>query len=53
MARTKKTKKVKDPVCDMEVEGKETCTQYKGKEYRFCSDSCRQEFEKNPAKYVK
>ena len=26
--------------------------EYQGKTYYFCSDTCRQEFLKNPAKYV-
>ena len=26
--------------------------QYKGRTYAFCSDACRQEFDKNPAEYA-
>jgi len=42
--------KVKDPVCGMTVEEKDskaTCT-YDGKTYHFCSDTCKKKFEKDP-----
>jgi YHS domain-containing protein len=46
--------KVKDPVCGMEVEkDKAKATyEYKGKTYYFCREKCKEEFVKNPAKYV-
>jgi len=28
-------------------------SEYKGREYRFCSDKCRQEFDRNPVNYVR
>ncbi len=41
-----------DPVCGMkgkkEIEG-----EYNGKKYYFCSDHCREEFEKDPVKYTR
>ncbi|HHY76086.1 MAG TPA: YHS domain-containing protein [Firmicutes bacterium] len=45
----------RDPVCGMNV--KEDCpsnlrSEYKGREYRFCSDRCREEFDRNPESYV-
>jgi Cu+-exporting ATPase len=44
----------RDPVCGMEVqnEGKIT-SNYKGKEYQFCSEDCKKAFELAPEKYVK
>lgn len=43
-----------DPVCGMVVEEDESysCTDYKGKRYCFCSESCKEEFEENPEDYV-
>src|SRR6266536_514193 len=43
----------KDPVCGMQV-GADTPHRYTygGKEYRFCSSACREQFVRNPAKYV-
>lgn len=53
------TQKVKfanaiDPICEMPTESdmKDTAL-YKGKTYGFCSSYCRDEFKKNPEKYVK
>jgi YHS domain-containing protein len=45
----------KDPVCGMDVNPKAADTaktQYQGKTYYFCSDSCKKSFEKEPAKYL-
>ncbi|MGC8496986.1 MAG: YHS domain-containing protein [Thermoplasmata archaeon] len=45
---------VKDPVCGMEVDEKTAIkTEYDGKKYYFCDESCKTEFEKNPSKYLK
>ncbi len=44
-----------DPVCGMEVE-KETAagsSTYQGETYYFCSLHCKEEFDKNPEKYLK
>ena len=46
-------KKVKDPVCGMEVdESTEFKSHHMGETYYFCSDNCRKEFEKAPHKYI-
>lgn len=44
-----------DPVCYMIVDEDESeCrSMYRGKEYFFCSDFCREKFEENPDRYVK
>jgi len=44
----------KDPVCGMQVDettpaGK---SEYKGKEFYFCSPGCKASFDKEPAKFV-
>ena len=43
-----------DPICTMKVSSsaKDTAV-YKGKTYGFCSTYCKQEFKKDPKKYVK
>lgn len=43
-----------DPICHMKTAQflKDT-TVYKGKTYGFCNTYCKQEFKKNPKKYVK
>lgn len=41
----------KDPVCGMRSAGKITMD-YKGKTYAFCSDHCKERFEKNPEAYI-
>ncbi len=47
-------KKVRDPVCGMEVKPKQAAakTEYQGKTYYFCSSGCKTAFEKNPTKYA-
>jgi YHS domain-containing protein len=48
-------KKVKDPVCGMELEPKAAAakSQYDGKTYYFCTKEEKAEFDKSPTKYVK
>jgi Cu+-exporting ATPase len=43
-----------DPVCKMQVEEKTAAgkSEYRGETYYFCSDSCKQTFDRNPAAYV-
>jgi len=46
----------KDPVCGMDVEESAVIPaggmiEYRGKKYYFCSDACKQEFEKDPQRY--
>lgn len=43
----------KDPVCGMDVEEGKLCSTHEGKKYCFCSKACKEEFDKNPSKYVK
>jgi Cu+-exporting ATPase len=46
---------VKDPVCGMTIDEKDAVATYayQGTTYYFCSTSCRDKFEKDPASYVK
>lgn len=46
--------KAKDPICGMKVNLEKTKFQstYEGKEYGFCSASCKAEFDKNPYQYA-
>ena len=46
---------VKDLVCGMMVDQKSppAKTTYFGKEYYFCSQLCKTEFENNPEKYIR
>lgn len=45
---------VKDPVCGMNVDEKTAKfkSEYMGETYYFCSKSCKDTFNKNPAGYV-
>lgn len=45
---------VMDPVCKMEMEIKDmkATTEFNGKTYYFCHDSCKQKFLANPRKYI-
>lgn len=43
----------KDPVCGMDVEEGKICSTYEGKRYCFCSQMCKESFDKDPSKYVK
>ena len=47
--------KITDPVCKMVIEDKEAAgtSTYKGTTYYFCSDMCKQDFDKNPDSYLK
>src|SRR5512140_2617029 len=42
-----------DPVCGMKVSDKSVKAAWKGRGLLFCSDSCKETFLKDPAKYVK
>lgn len=44
----------KDPVCGMTVDDKTAPAkaEYKGKTYYFCSQQCKDTFQKDPEKYV-
>jgi len=45
----------KDPICGMNVDEKtaKLKSDYKGKTYYFCNQTCKTTFDKNPAKYAK
>ena len=46
-------KKSADLACiDVDVDGKTPWLDFAGKRYYFCSDECRSEFQKSPAKFV-
>ena len=47
--------KVKDPVCGMTIGDKDAAatSAYKGTTYYFCSTSCKEKFEKDPASHVR
>jgi len=44
----------KDPVCGMSVKPADARfkSEYRGKTYYFCSEGCKQKFDKEPAKYA-
>ena len=44
----------KDPICGMDVNEKTAKhkTEYRGKMYYFCSQTCKMTFDRNPAKYA-
>jgi YHS domain-containing protein len=44
-----------DPICRMNVSEKDAryASVHNGVNYYFCSAACKQEFDKNPSKYVK
>jgi YHS domain-containing protein len=44
----------KDPVCGMEVtyETAQARSEYNGQTYYFCSLGCKEDFDKDPEKYV-
>ena len=46
---------VKDVVCNMSVDEKNAkfSSEYKGRKYYFCSDSCKRSFDANPVKFVR
>ena len=47
-------KKVVDPVCKMKIKANASkIAVYKKVTYNFCSESCKQKFVAEPAKYVK
>ena len=44
---------MKDPVCGMTVDPKKAVaeSQHDGQTYYFCSQGCKQKFDKNPAQF--
>ena len=45
----------KDPVCGMEVDKRSppATAEHEGQTYYFCSQSCKENFEKDPDKYAR
>ena len=45
----------KDVVCGMEVDRESAAAQsdYQGRTYYFCSQACKEEFDRNPGQYVR
>ena len=41
-----------DPVCGMKVSSDLLRVAYQGGNYYFCSEHCKQQFEKNPEAYI-
>lgn len=43
-----------DPVCKMEInrDDAEASSEYNGQTYYFCSEECKESFDKRPDKYV-
>jgi len=46
--------KVLDPVCDMTIEQEEAVatSTYEGKLYYFCSQSCKESFDRSPGEFL-
>jgi P-type Cu+ transporter len=44
----------KDPVCGMDVDTTDAAGQsdFNGKTYYFCSDSCKEQFDENPQQFA-
>ena len=44
----------KDPVCGMEIDERDAAATsiYEDHPYYFCSEACRQEFDRNPKRYL-
>jgi len=54
MNKTAKPETHIDPICGMEVSEEDAVAQseYKGKKYYFCCDSCKVQFDDDPTQYV-
>lgn len=44
-----------DPVCGMDVDQQKAAdsSDYQGRTYYFCSQSCKERFDQNPQQYVR
>ena len=40
-------------VCGKAIKEEKNCTEHKGEHYCFCSSECKEEFVKDPKKYIK
>lgn len=45
---------VRDPVCKMEVDEEKAPfkSTFEGKDYFFCTETCKKDFDKNPRLYI-
>lgn len=45
---------IKDPVCGMRLQPADAlhASQHEGTSYRFCSEACKQKFEREPARFL-
>ena len=45
----------RDPVCGMEVDEKNAAghSQHQGQTYYFCSEDCKEKFDRNPQQFAK
>lgn len=45
---------VQDPVCKMEIDKDEAAaeTTYRGNKYYFCSEECKESFDKRPEQFI-
>jgi Cu+-exporting ATPase len=53
--RRKEEAMVHDPVCQMEVneQSAEAQSKFQGQTYYFCSQECKDKFDKNPGEYAR
>ena len=44
----------KDPVCNMQVDERTAAgkSEFRGQAYYFCSEHCKQQFDRDPARFV-
>ena len=50
---SQQTRKATDPVCGMQVmPGGSFRSEYEGTTYEFCSQSCKQQFDRDPERYA-
>ena len=49
------SKKVKDPVCLMQIETDDAVAHedYQGQRYHFCTENCQKAFQQDPERYAK
>lgn len=57
MSKAAEARTAKDPVCGMDVDENKAkaaglMAEHGGKGYYFCTDDCKQDFAKNPGRYV-
>lgn len=43
----------RDPVCGLDIHKERLCSDYKGKHFCFCGESCKERFDRDPEKYMK